>query len=277
MWLLCGNSSSRSLENFHASPNTIIESLPIFPIPVQDSDSHREEIDIFPGPDDLIPPEIKRDDYDSKDDENSTVDEPILLHTPFLDEDECFNLGGDNDDIDAFLAIEVPMYIEEGYYDSDGDVLYLKSLLIDDTTHNLFSEVLFDHEPQCFKDESEFDTLKNMVKTFDHGIWEKTFSPEIARTNNDKVKYEWDAKTRNLIESKEHCTDILKIIRKRSKLNKHEHENGKSAQEPGTWYPMIERIQGQRLNRRGACEEDLEAYSPAINRRLLSLTKSIEE
>ncbi|GJV96132.1 hypothetical protein Tco_1547709 [Tanacetum coccineum] len=61
-----------------------------------------------------VPPEIKRDDYDSKDDENSTVDEPILLHTPFLDEDECFNLGGDNDDIDAFLAIEVPMYIEEG-------------------------------------------------------------------------------------------------------------------------------------------------------------------
>ncbi|GJR16374.1 reverse transcriptase domain-containing protein [Tanacetum coccineum] len=49
MWLLCGNSSSRSLENFHASPNMIIESLPIFPIPVQDSDSHREEINIFPG------------------------------------------------------------------------------------------------------------------------------------------------------------------------------------------------------------------------------------
>ncbi|GJW30363.1 reverse transcriptase domain-containing protein [Tanacetum coccineum] len=89
-----------------------------------------------------VPPEIKRDDYDSKDDENSTVDEPILLHTPFLDEDECFNLGGDNDDIDAFLAIEVPMYIEEGYYDSDGEyLLFLKSLLIDDTTLNLFSEV----------------------------------------------------------------------------------------------------------------------------------------
>ncbi|GKF56560.1 hypothetical protein Tco_0166900, partial [Tanacetum coccineum] len=56
MWLLCRNSSSRSPENFHASPNTIIESLPIFPIPVQDSNSHREEINIFLGPDDLIPP-----------------------------------------------------------------------------------------------------------------------------------------------------------------------------------------------------------------------------
>ncbi|GJX87878.1 reverse transcriptase domain-containing protein [Tanacetum coccineum] len=54
-----------------------------------DSESHREEIDIFPSPDDLIPPEIERDDYDSEDDENSTVDEPVLLHTPFPDEDEC--------------------------------------------------------------------------------------------------------------------------------------------------------------------------------------------
>ncbi|GJQ91744.1 reverse transcriptase domain-containing protein [Tanacetum coccineum] len=189
MWLLCGNSSSRSPENFHASPNTIIESLPIFPIPVQDSDSHREEIDIFPGLDDLMPPKIERDDYDSEDDENSTVDEPVLLHTPFPDEDECFDPGGDNDEINAFLAIEVPTYIEEGYYDSEGDVLYLERLLIDDTTHNLFSEVLFDHEPQCFKDESEFDTLKNMVKTFDPGIWEKTFSPSCVRLSSKDHLY----------------------------------------------------------------------------------------
>ncbi|GJU92209.1 hypothetical protein Tco_1304632 [Tanacetum coccineum] len=40
-------------------------------------------------------------------------------------------------------------------------------------------------------------------------------------------------------------------------------------------YPMIERIQGQRSNPIGVCEEDLEASSPAINRRLLSLTKEI--
>ncbi|GJR38595.1 hypothetical protein Tco_1214279 [Tanacetum coccineum] len=42
-----------------------------------------------------------------------------------------------------------------------------------------------------------------------------------------------------------------------------------------TGYPMIERIQGQRSNPRGSCEEDLEASSPAINRRLLSFTKEI--
>ncbi|GKB34487.1 hypothetical protein Tco_0879429, partial [Tanacetum coccineum] len=54
--LLYDNSSPRPPEDFHAIPNTIIESLPIFSIPVEDSVSLREEIDIFPGPDDSIPP-----------------------------------------------------------------------------------------------------------------------------------------------------------------------------------------------------------------------------
>ncbi|GJW61962.1 hypothetical protein Tco_0111297 [Tanacetum coccineum] len=71
-----------------------------------------------------------------------------ILHDAPIYEAECFDPGGDNDDIDAFLAIEVPMYIEEGYYDSEGDVIYLESLLSDDTTHNLSPEVFFDHEPQ---------------------------------------------------------------------------------------------------------------------------------
>ncbi|GJX90347.1 hypothetical protein Tco_0343673, partial [Tanacetum coccineum] len=43
------------------------------------------------------------------------------------DEAECFIPGGDNDEIDAFLAIEVPTY-NEGYYDSKGDVrIYIKN------------------------------------------------------------------------------------------------------------------------------------------------------
>ncbi|GJU62510.1 hypothetical protein Tco_1244345 [Tanacetum coccineum] len=37
-----------------------------------DSDSLREEIDIFSGPDDSIPPGIESDDFDSEDDNNST-------------------------------------------------------------------------------------------------------------------------------------------------------------------------------------------------------------
>ncbi|GKB27503.1 hypothetical protein Tco_0866904 [Tanacetum coccineum] len=70
--LLYDNSSPRPPKDFHANPNTIIESLPTFPIPVEDSDSLREEIDIFLRLDDSIPPGIKSDDYDSEEDDNST-------------------------------------------------------------------------------------------------------------------------------------------------------------------------------------------------------------
>ncbi|GKB89138.1 reverse transcriptase domain-containing protein [Tanacetum coccineum] len=72
--------------------------------------------------------------------ECKTNDWKRILYDALIDKSEYFNLGGDNDEIDAFLAIEVPTYIEEGYYDSEGDVLYLESLLSDDNTHNLSLE-----------------------------------------------------------------------------------------------------------------------------------------
>ncbi|GJV20003.1 hypothetical protein Tco_1369023 [Tanacetum coccineum] len=80
--------------------------------------------------------------------ECKTNDWKRILYDAPIDEAECFDPGGDNDEIETFLAIEVPTYIEEGYYDSEGDVLYLESLLNDDNTHNFSFDVFFDHEPQ---------------------------------------------------------------------------------------------------------------------------------
>ncbi|GJV79610.1 hypothetical protein Tco_1515480 [Tanacetum coccineum] len=57
---------------FQYNSNTIIESLPTFPILVKDSVSLREEIDIFPSPDDSIPLGIESDDFDSEGNTNST-------------------------------------------------------------------------------------------------------------------------------------------------------------------------------------------------------------
>ncbi|GKA98600.1 reverse transcriptase domain-containing protein [Tanacetum coccineum] len=91
--------------------------------------------------------------------ECKTNDWKRILYDAPIDEAECFDPGGDNDEIDAFLAIEVPTYIEEGYYDSEGDVLYLESLLSDDTTHNFSSDVFFDHEPQQIRNEPENESL----------------------------------------------------------------------------------------------------------------------
>ncbi|GKG42831.1 hypothetical protein Tco_0477129, partial [Tanacetum coccineum] len=52
--LLYDNSYPRPPKAFQDNSNTIIKSLPTFPIPVEDSDSLREAIDIFSGLDDSV-------------------------------------------------------------------------------------------------------------------------------------------------------------------------------------------------------------------------------
>ncbi|GJV40164.1 reverse transcriptase domain-containing protein [Tanacetum coccineum] len=80
---------------------------------------------------------------------NSNVsDKLVFLNTPLSDKDECFAPEDDNDEIDDFLAIEVSSNLEEGYFDSEGDIAFLDNLLSDDDSHNLDSEVISDHEPE---------------------------------------------------------------------------------------------------------------------------------
>ncbi|GKD19659.1 hypothetical protein Tco_1208817 [Tanacetum coccineum] len=118
------------------------------------------------------------EDIESKDSYVSNFDEPALLVTPLSDanEDECFDPGGDIDEIDAFLDIDVSTDIKDGYHDSEGDVIYLECLLTNDITHNLPPEVFLDHDPRSLKDEPDNDDLKSMVKVFDLGIHEKIIS-----------------------------------------------------------------------------------------------------
>ncbi|GJS11621.1 hypothetical protein Tco_0368417 [Tanacetum coccineum] len=94
-------------------------------------------------------------------------------------EDECFDPGGGIDEIDAFLDIDVPTEIKDGYHDSDGDIIYFESLLINDTFPNLPPKVFLDHNPKSLNNKT--DNLKSMVKVFDPGIWEKFFSPTYVK------------------------------------------------------------------------------------------------
>ncbi|GJV20912.1 reverse transcriptase domain-containing protein [Tanacetum coccineum] len=64
-------------------------------------------------------------------------EEPVLLNILCYDKVECFDPKDEIDEIDAFLAMEVSSNFEEGYFDSEGDVIFLENLLSDDTTHNL--------------------------------------------------------------------------------------------------------------------------------------------
>ncbi|GKA29409.1 hypothetical protein Tco_0715654 [Tanacetum coccineum] len=123
------------------------------------------------------------EDIESKDSYVSNLDELALLVTPFSDanEDACFDLGGEIDEIDAFLYMDISTDIENGYHDSEGDIIYLESLLVDDTIPNLPLEVFLDHDPKNLKDEPDNEDLKSMVKVFDPEIHEKTFSPTYVK------------------------------------------------------------------------------------------------
>nr|GFC86012.1 hypothetical protein [Tanacetum cinerariifolium] len=95
--------------------------------------------------------------------------------TPIFDanEDECFDPGGDFNEIDAFLDIDTSMDIKDGYHDSEGDILYLESLLTNGIIPSLPFEVFLDHDPKRLNDISDMNDLKIMVKVFDPGIHEK--------------------------------------------------------------------------------------------------------
>nr|GEY68540.1 hypothetical protein [Tanacetum cinerariifolium] len=79
-------------------------------------------------------------------------DDEYISITPLSDanEDECFDPGGDVDKINAF---DILLYFEDGCYESNGDVLYLDSLLSDDTTPISLPRIAPDYEDsraRCF-------------------------------------------------------------------------------------------------------------------------------
>ncbi|GKC39484.1 hypothetical protein Tco_1051868 [Tanacetum coccineum] len=88
----------------------------------------------------------------------------ILYNAPIDDlmtKDKIFDPGGDIDEIDAFLDVDISTDIEDGYHDSEGDILYLESLLSNDTILSLPPKVFLDHDPRSL---SDINDLKIMAK-----------------------------------------------------------------------------------------------------------------
>nr|GEV45433.1 hypothetical protein [Tanacetum cinerariifolium] len=109
--------------------------------------------------------------------ESKTNDWKKILYDALIN-DLIFDPGGDIDEIDAFLDVDISTSIEDGYHESDGEILYLESLLSNDTTLSLPPEVLLDHDRRSL---SDIDDLIIEDKVFDPGIHEKTFSPTYVR------------------------------------------------------------------------------------------------
>ncbi|GJZ29266.1 hypothetical protein Tco_0573913 [Tanacetum coccineum] len=149
-------------------PRRSEDNVKIYSNPLFEFDDEYISSDVNPLFDEVL------ENIESKDSYVSNLDEPALLVTPLFDfnEDECFDPGGDVDEIefllhhdpstpkisvasileeftdeppldeiDAFLDMDISTDIENGYHDSKGDIIYLESLLIDDTTPNLLPRI----------------------------------------------------------------------------------------------------------------------------------------
>ncbi|GJV00036.1 hypothetical protein Tco_1329306 [Tanacetum coccineum] len=163
--------------------NVLEENVKIYSNPLFEFDDEYISSDVNPLFNEVL------EDIESKDSYVSNIDEPALLVTPLSDanEDDYFDPGGKIDKIDAFLDMDISTDIENGYHDLEGDIIYLESLLIDDTIPNLPPGVFLDHEPRSLN--NKHDNLKSMVKVFDPEIHEKTFSPTYVRLPSEDHHY----------------------------------------------------------------------------------------
>ncbi|GJY80942.1 hypothetical protein Tco_0493693 [Tanacetum coccineum] len=100
---------------------------------------------------------LEEDDIESKDSYVSNLDEQALLvtHLSELNEDECFDPGGD--EIEACLTSDsIPPEIDDADFNPEGDILLLEKLLSDDTSSSLPLKELYFEDLKVIK--SSIDT-----------------------------------------------------------------------------------------------------------------------
>ncbi|GJR22827.1 hypothetical protein Tco_0971354 [Tanacetum coccineum] len=180
------NSSPRPPEELNSEiSDAIIESFS--PIPVEDSDSLRDEIDIFLAPDDLIPPGIENDNYDSEGDD-LFLGELLNNDSVSLPEYESFHF-------DSYNVPSSPHHPEkppddDGYLDIELDTGVLTTKVVVDISDNLTREprvqmpnVLPTHPTFCqdldFTFSNEFSG-SILVVSFPSRNRNKTFDPVIS-------------------------------------------------------------------------------------------------
>nr|GFB14881.1 hypothetical protein [Tanacetum cinerariifolium] len=155
--------------------DTIIESIPLLPIPVQDGNSQQEEIDIVTKTDDVLPPSDENDD-DSSDDS--------LL-----------------EEVDLFLSDNsIPSGIENFADDPEGDIRFLEGLIINDSilshesSDSNFEDSLLIPRPPLEPPDDNFDLEPEVISAVMEDIDKPNehFNPggEIfVSTNNEDVDY----------------------------------------------------------------------------------------
>ncbi|GKF60041.1 hypothetical protein Tco_0176827, partial [Tanacetum coccineum] len=134
-------------------------------------------------------PPLKENDYLFDLESKKNEWKKILYDDP--NDDLIFDPRGDIDKIDNFLDIDILTNIKDDFYDSEGDVLYLESLLSDNPTLSLPPTVFLDHDPRSLSDNND---LKIMVKFSLPLIYESEdiiFDPGISVFSLKPVAYEF--------------------------------------------------------------------------------------
>ncbi|GJX38781.1 hypothetical protein Tco_0252084 [Tanacetum coccineum] len=170
--LLYDNSSPRPPEELNSeNSDAVIESFSPSPIPVEDSDSLMEEIDIFLAPDDSIPPGIENDDYDSEGD-ILFLEELLSNDSLSLPENESFHFDRYYDPSSPRPPAKPPD--DDGiHFDIEPDTGILTAKVVDDISEHyvLMPSILPTHPTRY----PVIDTLlpflsENENKVFNYGI-----------------------------------------------------------------------------------------------------------
>ncbi|GKF21165.1 hypothetical protein Tco_0069803 [Tanacetum coccineum] len=145
----------------HKDYLNLIDSLPISPIPVEDSEPVQEEIDIFLVPDDLIPPSVENDDSEDEDNELPNLDnqdDPSIPRPPPEppDVEKCLEPEAGILIIKVFKGVSKP-------HDFMADILPTLTTLVSDLTFILFLP--------------SFLSFGSKDTNFDPGIFTFSFKP----------------------------------------------------------------------------------------------------
>ncbi|GKC73459.1 hypothetical protein Tco_1119342 [Tanacetum coccineum] len=175
--LLNDDSSPEEL-NFEI-PDAIIESFSPSPIPVEDSDSLMEEIDIFLASDDSIPLGIENDDNDSEGD--------VLFLEELLNNDSISLPNYESFHVDFYNVPSSPRPPEKPpdddfYFDIEPDTGVLTTKMVDNISDNSTRE-LYVHMPNVLP------TLSPLIDTllpFSSKNKDKVFNPGILASNEEK-------------------------------------------------------------------------------------------
>ncbi|GJS10660.1 hypothetical protein Tco_0367456 [Tanacetum coccineum] len=175
--LLYDNSSPRPPEEFNSeNSDAVIESFSPSPIPVEDSDSLMEEINLFLTPDDSMPPGIENDDYDSEGD-ILFLEELLSNDSPSLPENESFHF-----DVPSSPRPPAKPPDDGIYFEPDTGVF---TKVVDDISDNSTRE-LYVHVPNVLTTLPTLSPMFDTLLPFSSENDDKVFNPGILASNEEK-------------------------------------------------------------------------------------------